>query len=99
MSEEPKGSYLHIPERQHSHCCPLPQLITFGPIVRGVPSATQMAAGTVWQCDCDQVWVVVYEPPHRHGSMHMAGGNVWRRETRHQRRKRFGLRWWQQEAR
>ena len=85
------GRILHEPAPP-PHTCAIPGGL-FGVI------STGYRAGTVWQCDCKTVWVVEYEPPRTVGNMYMAGGNSWRRETRRERRRRLGVRWWQREGR
>lgn len=92
------GRYLHVAE--HEHTCRPPDVYTFGPPRSGgsVPTATCLAVGTVWECECSTVFVVVDVPVIRARGGYMAGGPAWRPETRRQRRKRLGLRWWQREA-
>lgn len=57
------------------------------------PTPWTHPAGTVWRCDCGRHWVSLgardrYSP----------GFCEWRPETRRERRRRLGLRWWQREA-
>lgn len=60
---------------------------------------TEYPEGTVWQCDCGAVWVVVHVPAQSYGGRTTASHSEWQPETRALRRKRLGLRWWQREGR
>lgn len=56
------------------------------------PSPRDFPAGTVWRCDCGQHWVSLGREDR------LASGLCsWRRESRRERRKRLGIRWWQQD--
>lgn len=81
------------------HSCDLPALLEFGPPRSsiGVPTIRQPhPPGTRFLCDgCARVHVVVWEPGGRYGNVYRAGGPAWRLETRRERRRRLGLRWWQ----
>lgn len=57
------------------------------------PSPSDFPAGTVWACDCGQHWVSLGEP-----DPYSPGFCEWRKETRRERRRRLGLRWWQRET-
>jgi hypothetical protein len=81
---------LHAPEQEGSHFCPLPD--------ESIPMWTSRPAGTVWQCGCGQVWVVESIDHVSYGGRTTVAHNEWRRETRRERRRRLGLRWWQREA-
>lgn len=95
-----EAGIVHVPSDPPPHACAPPEIWTFGPIKDGVPTIEHYyRGGTVWQCSCGVAQIVCWKPAERVGNMHFAGGWVWRRETRHQRRKRLGLRWWQREAR
>lgn len=89
MTDELSG-FLHVPNVDTHRCTP-PQsnilMWTHG-----------LSEGTVWRCGCGDVWVVVYVDTTDYGGMTMVGHHEWQRETRRQRRRRLGLRWWQREA-
>jgi hypothetical protein len=84
------GQFLRTPE-QRSHVCPLPD--------ESIPTWTSQPVGTVWQCDCELVWVVERVPTVRYGGRATVAHNEWRRESRRERRRRLGLRWWRREKR
>lgn len=50
---------------------------------------------TRFHCDCGRVQVVHYVQGGRQGRGYVSSGHVWQPETRRERRKRLGLRWWQ----
>jgi hypothetical protein len=56
------------------------------------PTAQQYPKGTVWACDCGRHWLSTGRDP-------WTAGPGWRPETRRERRRRLGLRWWQKGAR
>lgn len=90
MSDEQASGFLHVPQVD-THRCEPPQadMLMW---VRGLP------AGTVWRCACDVVWVVVDVAAVSYGGRTTVAHREWERETRRQRRRRLGLRWWQREA-
>jgi hypothetical protein len=85
------GRILHEPGSP-PHTCAIPGGV-FGVV------STLHREGTVWECDCETVWVVVRVPAADYGTQRIVAHNEWRRETRKQRRSRLGLHWWQREAR
>ena len=57
------------------------------------PSPSEYPKGTVWECSCGQFWVSRGAP--RWPDIYRPGVCLWRRESRRERRRRLGLRWWQ----
>lgn len=56
------------------------------------PSPREFPKGTVWRCDCGRHWVSLGAP-----NRYSPGFCEWRPESRGERRRRLGLRWWQKE--
>lgn len=76
-----------------TECSGIPPVVPGGTGGRfGVPPTVQQyPKGTFWECDCGRHWVSTGPDPWKLGP-------GWRPETRRQRRRRLGLRWWQKEA-
>lgn len=83
----------------HVHRCDLPRLIELGSRGRnGLPTILRPhPIGTRFRCDgCETVHVVHFSPGSRgRRAGYSPDGLAWGRETRRERRKRLGLRWWQ----
>lgn len=54
-----------------------------------------VAVGTVVECDCGQTWVCVRIPGTESPVRWTAPYNDWRKETKRERRRREGRRWWE----
>lgn len=80
------------------HRCRPPAIHRFGDprTSIGVPTRyTDHPEGTRFHCDaCGTVWVVWLRPPTAGPRVRRPSGLVWRPETRRERRRRLGLRWW-----
>jgi hypothetical protein len=94
---EPSG-FLYVPDVEPEHRCQPPEVTKFGPAgSSGVPTVTSLPVGSKFFCECGKVRVVYWKPAEQFGNVRIVGGLAWRAETRRERRRRLGLRWWQRE--